>query len=490
MKTYQMYVDGAWCDAASGETFDAINPATGKAFAQVARGGRADARRAISAANAAFKGWAHVPLWERAALCMKMADVVAARQDALAAILCTELGKPRYGEAIDEAAETPANFRYAAEQAKWLEGSTIPVQDASKRVFSFRRPRGVIAVLTPWNFPCAIPTEYLPYAIVMGNTVVWNPASTASAIAVELMACMIEAGLPKGVINLVTGPGREVGDEIVSSPGTAAVGMTGGTEAGAIVCSRAGIKPKLMELGGNGPTVVLADADPVAAAKAIAPACFYAAGQVCSATERILVAEPIKQAFVDAMVAEAANWAPGDPTDKATIVGPQNNLGELEKVERHIQDAVDKGATVLTGGKRVRMPGELAGGYFFEATVVVDFTVDSLMNKDETFGPLAKIASFADEAEAWRIIHSCDLGLVTAVFTENIDAAWHWAEHLPGGITVVNNFTNYWELHIPFGGSGGTRSGIGRIGGRHTLDFMTDLKTIAFHLRTPQEQAP
>ena len=319
----------------------------------------------------------------------------------------------------------------------------------------------------------------------MGNTVVWNPASTASATAVELMRCMVEAGLPRGVINLVTGPGSEVGDEMVAHPGTAAVGMTGGTDAGAAVCARAGIKPKLMELGGNGPTVVLADADPAEAARAIAPACFYAAGQVCSATERIFVAEPVKEAFVAAMVEKAANWAPGDPRERDTVVGPQNNLGELEKIERHIADAVAQGASVLTGGKRPEMPGELAGGYFFESTVLVDFGVDAMMNRDETFGPLAKIASFADEDEAWRLIESCDLGLVTAVFTENIDAAWHWAEKLPGGITVVNNFTNYWELHIPFGGSAGTRSGIGRIGGRHTLDFMTDLKTIAFHLRTP-----
>jgi acyl-CoA reductase-like NAD-dependent aldehyde dehydrogenase len=490
MKTYQMCIDGQWCDSESGQTFDALNPATGKPFARIARGTRDDARRAIASANEAYQTWSHVPLWERAALCMKMADVVLARQDDLAAILCTELGKPRQGEAIEEVVETPANFRYAAEQAKWLEGTTIPVQDPTKRVFSIRRPRGVIAVLTPWNFPCAIPTEYLPYAIVMGNTVVWNPASTASAIAVVLFECMLEAGLPKGVINLVTGPGREVGDEIVTHRGTAAICMTGGTQAGEIVCSRAGIKPKLMELGGNGPTMVLADADPVAAAEAIAPACFYAAGQVCSATERIFVAEPIKQAFVDTMVKLAADWAPGDPTDKATIVGPQNNLGELEKIEQHLQDAVSKGAKILTGGQRANLPGDLSGGYFFEPTVLVDFSMDALMNLDETFGPLAKIASFASEEQAWRMVRSCDLGLVSAVFTEDIDAAWHWAEHLPGGITVVNNFSNYWELHIPFGGSAGTRSGIGRLGGRHTLEFMTDLKTIAFHMRKPATKMP
>ena len=197
MDSYQMFIGGQWCSADSGETYDAVNPATEKAFAKVAKGSRSDARRAIAVANEAQESWSKVPLWERAGLCVTMGDVIAAHEGELADILCTELGKPRHGEALDEAKETPVNFRNAAAQAKWLEGSPIPTPDPNKRVLSFRRPRGVVGVITPWNFPAAIPGEYLPYAIVMGNTVVWTPAPTAAVTAVKLMEYMIARGVPQ-----------------------------------------------------------------------------------------------------------------------------------------------------------------------------------------------------------------------------------------------------------------------------------------------------
>ena len=477
MQDYLMYIDGEWCGSESGRTFDAINPATGAAFARVSRGSRADAQRAIAAANQARKTWSKVPLWERAALCMAMADALAAQTDDLADVLCTELGKPWHGEALDEAREVPVNYRQAAELAKYFEGSTIPSQDARKRVLSLRQPQGVVAVITPWNFPAAIPSEYLPHAIVMGNTVVWTPAPTAAVTAVKLMQVMVEAGLPKGVINLVIGPGNEVGDELVVNTGTHAIGMTGSPGTGTIIASRAGLKPKLMELGGNGPTIVLPDADPVSAARTIAPACFYAAGQVCSCAERILVADNLKGAFADEMVEQAKQWIQGDPRDANVNMGPQNNMTVVEKMTAHVRDAVGKGANLLAGGKRPDLPG-----FFYEPTVLIDFPVDSLVNREETFGPLAPIAGFRSDAEAWDYINACDYGLVSAVFTQDLNKAWRWAENLRTGITVINDSSNYWELHIPFGGMSGTRSGLGRIGGRHTLEFMSDLKTIAFNI--------
>jgi acyl-CoA reductase-like NAD-dependent aldehyde dehydrogenase len=474
---YQMYIDGQWCNAEESATYDAIDPAKGTAFAKVPKGSRNDARRAIAAAAAAQKEWRKVPLWERAALCMKMAEVLAAKRDELADILCQELGKPRHGEALDEAGEVPVNYRQAAELAKYMEGATIPSQDHRKRVMTFRQPRGVVAVITPWNFPAAIPSEYLPHAIVMGNTVVWTPAPTAALTAIKLMECMVEAGLPKGVINLVTGPGNEVGDEFVVNVGTHAIGMTGSPVTGKIISARAGLKPKLMELGGNGPTIVLPDADPVKVAQIVAPACFYAAGQVCSSAERILVADNLKKAFVDEMARQTQNWIQGDPWDAKTNMGPQNNRAVLEKVTAHVGDAVKRGAKVIAGGKQPKLPG-----FFYEPTVLVDFDIDSMVNKQETFGPVAPIASFKNDQQAWEFINSCNLGLVSAVFTQDVNLAWKWAENLRTGITVVNDFTNYWELHIPFGGMSGTESGLGRIGGRHTLEFMSDLKTIAFNV--------
>ncbi len=482
MRTYRMYIADTWVEAESGETYEAINPALGEPFAKVAQGGRNDARRAIAAANEAAGTWAKVPLWERAALCVKMAGAIEAHLAELAEILCTELGKPLYGEARDEAKEAPVNFRNAAEQAKWMEGSVYSVQDPHKRVISFRQPRGVVAVITPWNFPAAIPTEYLPYAIVMGNTVVWAPAPTAAVTATKLMELMVAAGLPNGVINLVTGPGAEVGDELVVNPGTHAIGMTGSPKTGKLISSRCGLKPRLFELGGNGPTVVLDDADPEKAAAAIAPACFYAAGQVCQCAERILVAERLKKNFTAAMVEQSQRWRWGDPRDPEVNMGPQNNLAVVEKITAHLADATRKGATIVAGGKRPNRPG-----FFHEPTVLTDFTPDSLINTEETFGPIAPISGFASDEEAWRYINACNLGLVSAVFTRDVDRAWRWGEALRTGITVVNDFTNYWELHLPFGGRSGTDSGVGRIGGRYTLEFMSDLKTIAFHVASNRE---
>lgn len=475
-----MYIDGEWTGSASGETFDAINPALGESFGQIPKGGRDDARRAVEAANRALAEWKKVPLWERSALCHKVADIIDARKEEVGDILCTELGKPRHGEATDESGETSRPWRIAAEQAKFFEAHTKPCEDASKRVLTFWRPRGVITAITPWNFPAAIPGEYLPFAIVMGNTVCWTPAPTAAATAIKLMECIHEAGVPKGVINLITGPGAEVGDELVVNPGTHAVGMTGSPATANIITQRAGLKPRLFELGGNGPIVILPDADPAHIATSVAFACYYAAGQVCSCAERILVADEIKKDFVDAMVEESKHWVTGDPWDKNVNMGPQNNMGVVEKMTTHLNDAVDKGAKIVAGGKRPDRPG-----FFYDPTVLVDFSNDSLVNREETFGPIAPIKSFKTEKEAWECINECNLGLVSAVFTQDIDRAWTWAEGLNTGLTVINDWTHFWEHHLPFGGMASNQSGMGRIGGRHTLEFMSDLKTIAFSVGGP-----
>ena len=480
MKTYDIYIDGQWLQSSSGKTYQAMNPAKGEPFALVPEGTREDARKAVAAANEALKTWRHVPLWERSAICVKVAEILDRRKEELADILCTELGKPRHGEAAIEAGEASVPWRVAAEQAKYFEAHTKPCQDPKKRVLTFWRPRGVITAITPWNFPAAIPGEYLPFAIVMGNTVCWTPAPTAAATAVKIMECIHEAGVPKGVINLVTGPGKEVGDEFVVNRGTHAIGMTGSPQTAAIISQRAGLKPRLFELGGNGPVVILPDADPKQIAPCIAFACFFAAGQVCSCAERILVAKEIEKDFVEAMVAETKNWIYGDPWEKKVNMGPQNNMGIVEKMTRHLEDAKQKGARVVAGGKRPNLPG-----FFYEPTVLTDFTPDSFVNKEETFGPLAPIRGFKSDSEAWDYINACDLGLVSAVFTKDVDKAWQWAEALNTGITVVNDWTHFWEHHLPFGGMASNQSGLGRIGGRHTLEFMSDLKTIAFNIGAP-----
>ncbi|MEQ8768508.1 MAG: aldehyde dehydrogenase family protein [Planctomycetota bacterium] len=478
MPEFQMFIDGEWCDAASGATHDVVNPAEGQPFGQVAWGDRSDARRAIEAANRAQREWARVPLWERADACIRLAEIVTEHAREIGDILCTELGKPRHSEATAESeAFVPVFYRQAAEMARYQEGDTFLGRDPHKRMTTFRRPKGVVAVITPWNFPAMIPSEYIPYALVQGNAVVWTPAPTAAATAVTLMRLFEKADLPKGLLNLVIGPGSEVGDELVTSEGTHAIAMTGSTATGRVITSRCGLKPRLLELGGNGPAVVLPDADPRKAAKAISAACFFAAGQVCSSAERILVASNLKDDFVDEMVTQSQLWTQGDPWDEKTLMGPQNNPGVVEKMASHVADAQKRGATVVAGGGRPELPG-----FYHEPTVLVDFSEDSLVNTEETFGPIAPIRSFESDDEAWRFIRSCDLGLVSSLFTESVDRAWSWAEALRTGVVVVNDHSNYWEPHIPFGGMSGTSSGVGRLGGRHVLEFMSDLQTVAFHV--------
>lgn len=479
LPTYSMFIGGKWVQSESGKTYPAINPTTGETIGFVPEGTREDARKAIAAAREAQPKLAKMTVWERSKLLLKLADAIEKRREELARILSLEQGHVYLTESLPEVDLTALNFRNAAEHIKWLETPVIPVQDPNKRVITIRQPRGVYAVLTPFNFPMAIPSEYLPYALAAGNTVVWVPSPTTSICAIKLMETLVEGGLPEGFINLVTGPGPVVGDEIIVNPGTDAVAMTGGSETGKKVAERAAGKPLLLELGGNGPTIVLEDADLERAVKQIANAAFFAAGQVCSATERVFVHKRLKEDFVDAITEEARSYRLGDPFDTQTMMGPLNNQGVVMKMKKHIADTLDKGAKLVFGGKQ---PEGLPGQNFFEPTIITDFTPDSLVNLEETFGPIIPIVGFDDEEEAWQYIEACDLGLVSAVFTKDINKAWRWAERLRTGIVVVNDFSNYWETHIPFGGMAGKRSGIGRLGGKYTLLEMTDLKTIAFHI--------
>jgi succinate-semialdehyde dehydrogenase/glutarate-semialdehyde dehydrogenase len=344
---------------------------------------------------------------------------------------------------------------------------------------TFRQARGVYAVITPWNFPLNIPVEYLAPGLAAGNAIVWAPASTTSVIAVRLMEVLQEADLPKGAVNLVTGPGSVVGDQLVASPGTDAVGFTGSSATGEQVAGRAAGKPVLMELGGNGPTIICEDADIERAAEATAIGAFFNAGQVCSAAERILVPARLQESFAELLALRARQARLGDPLDAATTMGPLNNSDVAEKVDRHLQDGIERGARVVAGGGR-------ASGHrsslFYQPTVLVEVPPDSALGLDETFGPVAPIIPFRDDAEMLRIANSGNLGLVAAIFTKDLSRAWRLAERLRAGLVNVNEHTNYWELHIPFGGVAGTRSGVGRVGGKYALMEMTDLRTIAFHI--------
>src|SRR5215470_15814720 len=327
-----MFVDGAWADAGSGATFTAESPATGEAIAEVPEGDREDAQRAIAAANRAAPAWANAGAFERAAAMHRVADEVERRRTDLAHTLTLDQGKP-LSESRDEVEELVQYWRSAAEDAKRLEGRVPNSISADKRVLLLRRPRGVVGVITPWNWPYTMPAELIAPALACGNTVVWTPASTTAMAGIALAGCVAEADLPPGVFNLVTGPGSLVGDEIARNPGTHGVGFIGSTETGRRVAEAAAGKAAVLELGGNGPVVVMDDADLDLAAEAAVTACFMCAGQSCTAGERLLVHRAVREEFVAKLRERVQSVVLGDPFADGTTMGPLNNEGVAEKMD-------------------------------------------------------------------------------------------------------------------------------------------------------------
>ncbi|HEY8738409.1 MAG TPA: aldehyde dehydrogenase family protein [Candidatus Dormibacteraeota bacterium] len=479
-ETLRMFIGGQWRDSESGETFDATSPATGEVIASLPKGTRADASRAVEAAHRARPAMAALGAFDRAALLHRIADAMEERKDELACWLSLDQGKPHKAEAQGEVGEAIEYFRIAAEDIKRLETNVIPSASKNKLVFTLRVPRGVYGVITPWNWPLTMATEVIAPALAGGNTIVWAPATSTSAISVKLMECLAAADLPEGAVNLVTGPGAVVGDEIAGHPLIAGVGFVGSTETGRSVARRAAGKHVMLELGGNGPIVIFDDADIARAVEGTVTGCFLCAGQSCTAGERILVHRAVEDQFASSLTAAVKALRLGDPFDDETTMGPLNNEGVAAKMDDHIKDAVDRGARVLTGGARAtRFPTRL----FYEATVLTAVTPEMRVSREETFGPIAPLIRFADEAEALAIANDSPYGLLGSVYTRDIDRALRFAQRMETGWVNVNESSNYWEAHIPFGGRAGKESGIGRVGGHRAIEQMTDLRTIIVDVR-------
>jgi acyl-CoA reductase-like NAD-dependent aldehyde dehydrogenase len=478
---HKMLIDGSWVDSESGAILEATSPATGETIGTVPEGTRGDARRAIAAAGDSWPDWAARSAFDRAAAMTRVAEAIRVRRQDLARTLTLDQGKPFRAEALDEVEELIEYFEMAAADVKRLEGLLPPSVDADKRVMVYRVPRGVVGVITPWNWPYTMPAEILAPALAAGNAVVWVPAPTTSVCAVMLAECLVEADLPAGVVNLVTGPGPKVGDEVAANPGTSAIGFIGSISTGHRVAERAAGKELLLEMGGNGPLVVLDDADLDRAIPATLAACFLNAGQSCTAGERLLVHEEIHDEFMDRMTsATAGEIRLGDPFEDATTMGPLNNEPTAGKTERHVDDAVGRGATLVAGGSRA--PG-FRTKLFFEATILDRVTEEMEVAREETFGPVVPVSSIRGDDDAIRIVNSSPYGLLTSVFTADLRRGLRFAEAVRAGWVNVNEGTNYWESHLPFGGRAGSKSGVGRVGGRYSLERLTEPKTVVVNLR-------
>lgn len=474
--TKHMFVDGAWSPSATGETFAATSPGSGEILGTLPQGDRIDAQRAIDAARTAAGGWARLTAFERAAKMHAVGDVIESRRDALARTLTSDQGKPLHAEAYDEVDELVEYWRMAAEDAKRLGGELPNSFSPGKRVLLTRRPRGVVGVISPWNWPYTMPAELIAPALACGNAVVWTPAPSTALCAAALAECVADADLPPGVFNLVTGPGPVVGDEIARHPAVNGLAFIGSTQTGRLVAAASAGKASLLEMGGNGPIVVLDDADVDAAVAATMTACFLCAGQSCTAGERILVQRGVHDEFLEKLRrAVIEQIVLGDPLAPGTTMGPLNNGAVAAKMDEHVADALQRGGQALTGGARSgAFPTEL----YWEPTVLAGVAADARVSTEETFGPVAPVVAIDSFEEAVTLANASPYGLLSAIFTADLQRGLEYADRVRTGWVNINESSNYWEAHLPFGGRAGSDSGIGRVGGAHVMHTFTELQTV------------
>jgi acyl-CoA reductase-like NAD-dependent aldehyde dehydrogenase len=471
-----MFVAGDWRQATSGETYNTTSPGTGEQIAAIPQGDRSDAQAAITAAAKAADRWGRATAFERAAKMHAVADVIESRRDQLARTLTLDQGKPLRAEAYGEVDELIEYWRAAAEDAKRLGGELPNSFSPGKKVLLQRRPRGVVGVISPWNWPYTMPAELVAPALACGNAVVWTPAPTTALSAFALAQCVADADLPAGVFNMVTGPGAVVGNEIASNPVVGGIGFIGSTQTGRLVAQAAAGKALVLEMGGNGPVVLLDDGDVDAAVEATITACFLCAGQSCTAGERILVHHAVYDEYVSKLArAVTERVVLGDPFDDATTMGPLNNEGVAAKMDEHVSDAVQRGAEALTGGERAAaFPTDL----YWEPTVLAGVPDDAKVSQEETFGPVAPVVEIGSLDQAIELANASPYGLLSAIFTADLNRGLRYADEVHAGWVNINESSNYWEAHLPFGGRAGTDSGIGKVGGDHVMQSFTELQTV------------
>lgn len=472
-ETLGSYVAGRWTSVH--DVYELRSPSSGEHLADVGGASLEDVDRAVAAAREAFDRTRWIPLRERVALCHRCADLIEDRAETLATALSEEHGKP-IGESLAEVAVGAYGFRLAAEEVRRLGGYTPPTDDPNKRVIVMRQPRGVWALVTPWNFPFNIPIEYLGPALATGTPFVWKPAPTTPRISVRLAELMLEAGAPEGMVNLILTDLVEPAQHLVTHPGVDAVGLTGGAETGAAVARAAWDKHLLLELGGNGPIVVLDDADLERAVPAIVDASFANAGQVCSSAGTVMAGERLADELVAGLKERAEDLVLGSPFADGVTMGPVHTEAVASALDAHVADLADQGVEVVSGGGR-------AGGFptrlYYKPTIADSVPAEASAVMEETFGPLVPVVRLPDDEAMLRAANAGRHGLVAAVFTSSLSRAFWFSERLEAGSVVVNDTSNYWELHLPFGGRAGRASGRGRLGGRHTLEEFTQLKTVS-----------
>ncbi|WGF90722.1 NAD-dependent succinate-semialdehyde dehydrogenase [Marinivivus vitaminiproducens] len=467
------YLDGAWVGSDTGKSLSVTNPATGDAIGQVPDLAEAETERAIAAAARAFETWRATPAKARAQILRRWYDLIMANQEDLAVLMTTEQGKP-LTESRGEVAYGASFIDWFAEEGRRTYGEVIPAPAGSKRIVTLRQPVGVVAAITPWNFPIAMITRKVGPALAAGCTVVARPASQTPYCALALAELAERAGLPKGVLNVLTGSSKAIGGALTASKTVRKLTFTGSTEVGRLLIKQCAdtVKKVTMELGGHAPFIVFDDADIDAAVAGAMASKFRNMGQTCVCANRIYVHEAVYDAFLDKLNAKvkALKVAPGleEGSEQGALIAPS----AVEKVEEHVADATAKGAVVTTGGARHAL-----GGTFYQPTVLSGCTHDMLVAQEETFGPVAALFRFSDEAEVLRQANRSEFGLAGYFYSRDVARIFRVAEALEVGIIGINDGIIS-TAEAPFGGV--KQSGIGREGGPEGIDDYLEVKYLAF----------
>jgi aldehyde dehydrogenase (NAD+) len=476
-RTFQNFVGGEWVDAAGGDTFDSLTPATGEPVGTFPKSGPEDVDRAVAAAREAFESWRLVPAPKRGEIVFRFAALVARHKQELAELMTREMGKV-LAEAGGDVQEAIDMSYYMAGEGRRLFGHTTPSELPDKFNMSVRQPIGVVGVITPWNFPIAIPSWKIVPALVCGNTVVFKPANDTPALGERFVELLVEAGVPAGVVNVVHGYGRDVGDRIVRHPDVPVITLTGSRETGVAVLKAAAdnVKHVHLELGGKNGIIVMDDADLDLAVEGILWSAFGTSGQRCTAASRVIVHEQVYDALAGRLVAAAEKMRLGPGWESDTDVGPVINRAALDKIHSYTEIGKDEGAELLTGGE-VATGNGLDRGFFYRPTIFGKVDPQMRVAQEEIFGPTTSLIPVRSFDEAIRVANGVRYGLSSSIFTRDVNRAFRAVRDLEAGITYVNAGTIGAEVHLPFGGTKDTGNGH-REAGQAALDVFTEWKSI------------
>ncbi|MFH1424597.1 MAG: aldehyde dehydrogenase family protein [archaeon] len=473
MAEHKILINGEWKKSSSGEVFESINPATKKSLGTFQKGTKEDVKSAVDAAEDAFDKWSETPAPQRAEILFKTAEILKQRKEELGKLVTTEMGKV-ISEGLGDVQEAIDIAEYMAGEGRRLFGYTTPSELPNKFAMTLRVPVGVMGLIAPWNFPIAIPAWKLMPALVCGNTVVFKPATDTPLCAIELVKILEKAGLPKGVVNLVTGPGGEVGEAILDSKKIRGISFTGSKEVGEHITKKVGVRKLGLELGGKNAIIVMDDAKLDLAVEGILFGGYGTTGQRCTASSRVIVHEKVKGKLEKMLVERVKKLKVGNGIDSKTDVGPLINQKAVDKTHKYTEIGKKEGAKLLVGGKVGSDKG-----FFYEPTLFTNVAPSMRIAQEEIFGPVVSMISAKDLKDAIKICNGVEYGLSSAIYTENMRNAFTAIKKIEAGLTYVNSSTIGAEAHLPFGGVKGTGNGT-REAGIEGIHEFSETKTVYF----------